>query len=308
MKITVIIPVFNKSRYIERALISVLAQEYQEWEIIAVDDGSIDDSAAIVKGYLDPRIRCIRQENQGVSVARNRGIAEANTEWVAFLDADDEYLPGFLARVARFIKDHDDGNLVMISCNHRVSSRELPAYDTSAVTGITSYFDMCTGTRTPANSSACVARRSTLLEVGGFPPGQRMFEDWTCWMKLASRGSYAFVNETLSLYHDDDELRTTASTPSPESIYADAEGLLRSAHELLADPKRLKQLDRSITSYLNRFILRSAGPYLCRSRGVFMAFRLLKWYSSRAFRVADLANLFRFLKAAASSTLRPAQR
>ena len=95
-QISVVIPLYNKAPYIARALNSVLAQERLPEEIIVVDDGSTDGGGDLVKQFKDPLIRLIRQENQGVSAARNRGISLAKGELIAFLDADDTWQPGFL--------------------------------------------------------------------------------------------------------------------------------------------------------------------------------------------------------------------
>ncbi|RLE38324.1 glycosyltransferase family 2 protein [Candidatus Woesearchaeota archaeon] len=98
-KISVVIPLYNKVRHIKRALDSVLSQTYQDFEVIVVNDGSTDGSEKVVQEYTDPRIRLINQENSGPGAARNRGIKEADNELIAFLDADDEYLPDFLKTV-----------------------------------------------------------------------------------------------------------------------------------------------------------------------------------------------------------------
>src|SRR5690554_7984530 len=90
-KISVIIPVYNKAPYLEQCLNSVINQTYKNLEIIIIDDGSTDNSLEICEKYRkkDERIQLISQENQGVSVARNKGIQKASGEWIYFLDADD---------------------------------------------------------------------------------------------------------------------------------------------------------------------------------------------------------------------------
>lgn len=94
--ISVIIPLYNKEPIIERSLQSVLSQDYDDFEVVVVNDGSTDHSADIVRSINDPRIRLIEQENGGPSKARNTGTKNAKGEWILFLDADDELQPGAL--------------------------------------------------------------------------------------------------------------------------------------------------------------------------------------------------------------------
>ncbi|GAG76177.1 unnamed protein product [marine sediment metagenome] len=101
---TVVIPLYNKALHIKRTLQSVLEQNYKDFEIVVVDDGSTDGGVNIVKQINDNRIRLIQQENQGVSAARNKGIENARNELIAFLDADDEWKPNHLDVLARLIK------------------------------------------------------------------------------------------------------------------------------------------------------------------------------------------------------------
>ena len=90
--VSVIIPTYNRAAYIVEALESVFAQTYGDCEIIVVDDGSTDDTKAVLQSHM-ARIRYIYQENAGVSVARNTGISAATGEWIAFLDSDDQWRP-----------------------------------------------------------------------------------------------------------------------------------------------------------------------------------------------------------------------
>ncbi len=105
--VTVIIPMYNKGELVGRSIRSILGQTYSDFEIIVVDDGSTDNGAEIVKGFEDERITLIRQQNSGPGAARNAGIEAANTEYIAFLDADDEWYPSFLENSLKAIEEYD---------------------------------------------------------------------------------------------------------------------------------------------------------------------------------------------------------
>jgi glycosyltransferase involved in cell wall biosynthesis len=108
INISVVIPLYNKAAEIERTLRSVLAQTLSPLEIIVVDDGSTDGSAAIVERVGGERVRLVHQQNRGVSAARNRGIELSRGEYVAFLDGDDRWNPDYLQTLAAFIARHPD--------------------------------------------------------------------------------------------------------------------------------------------------------------------------------------------------------
>ncbi len=109
--ISVIIPLYNKARYISRALDSVFAQTYHDYEIIVVDDGSTDNGVEIVRQYSDNRLRLVCQANAGPGAARNSGIGESNAELLAFLDADDEWMPKFLQKSLTILQSNPDCDL-----------------------------------------------------------------------------------------------------------------------------------------------------------------------------------------------------
>ena len=104
-RVSVVVPVYNKGRYLRRAVDSVLAQSFTDFELILVDDGSTDDSLAVAREYTDPRVRVIRQANSGAGAARNRGIDEARATMVAFLDGDDEWVPAFLDQMMALVRE-----------------------------------------------------------------------------------------------------------------------------------------------------------------------------------------------------------
>jgi glycosyltransferase involved in cell wall biosynthesis len=300
MKITVVIPVYNKSRYIGRALNSVLAQNHQDWEIIAVDDGSSDDSAAIIESFLGPRIRCIRQENQGVSVARNFGIAEAKTDWIAFLDADDEYTPTFLERIARIIESDLDPEVVFIGSNYLIGS-VTPAFSVLETEGVRDFFQMFQNGKTPNNSSSTVARKDKLLALGGFPVGVKQFEDWITWGKLAIAGRFYFIPEVLSVYHQVEGSAARLSRPASE-VFRDAILLQQSWRDAFLS-HNLSPVDRKAAGRcVNDFCIIVACQ-LARIHGKIVAIRLLfkcelKYFEfDRLMDQAFLRNLFYLIKA-----------
>ncbi len=127
-KVSVIIPTYNRARYITRAIDSVLAQTYKDWELIIVDDGSTDNTRDVVEPYLkDKRIRYVWQENRGVSAARNKGLDLAQGEYIAFLDSDDFYLPEKLMHSIEILDKYS--NVVLVSSNsYVVSNAKLKEY------------------------------------------------------------------------------------------------------------------------------------------------------------------------------------
>ena len=105
-RVSVIMPVYNGVRFVAKSIESVLAQDYQDWELIIIDDGSTDETAEILAGFTDVRIHIIHQPNRGEAVARNRGLDAVRGEYVAFLDADDLYLPNALADMVAYLAVH----------------------------------------------------------------------------------------------------------------------------------------------------------------------------------------------------------
>ena len=119
MKISVVIPLYNKRTSVIRALNSVLSQTIQPEEIIVVNDGSTDGSEQLVNELNHPLVRLINQPNAGVSAARNRGIKEAKGDWIAFLDADDEWMPEYLETIKSLSEKYPP---VFSACNFLSSS------------------------------------------------------------------------------------------------------------------------------------------------------------------------------------------
>ena len=204
--ISVVIPLYNKATTIANALDSVLAQTYQDFEVVVVDDGSTDEGAVIVEQYTDPRIWLIRQENAGVSAARNRGIAEAKGEYVAFLDADDEWMPEFLEVIVALQKEYPACRAQATSYvqNSRgvkspITLHKIPFAGERGV--LYNYFEVASCSHPPVWTSAVCIERKLLQEIGGFPLGITSGEDLLTWARIAVCTQWAYSLKSLAQYN-----------------------------------------------------------------------------------------------------------
>lgn len=198
-EISVVIVAYNKADTLPAAIDSVLRQTYRDFEILVVDDGSTDDTAARVRPYLD-RVRYLPKPNGGTGSARNLGIAEARGEFVAFLDADDLWLPGKL-EVQRAAFRMEPG-LSAVQCSAYCVDDRLkeilevrlcdPAKDT--------LMDFLLFHNLPAFSSAVMVRRDAFQSIGGFGTDLVILSDWDMACRLAKAGTLRSVPEVLVLY------------------------------------------------------------------------------------------------------------
>lgn len=195
---TVVIPLYNKEREIARTLRSALEQTLPPREIIVVDDGSTDRSAAAVEAFRSPLVRLIRQENRGVSAARNRAIEEARTEWVALLDGDDRWEPGYLAEIARLIRLYP-GCGAYASSFWVDTAGELTPGNTPQREGPADFFREALR-RYVLIPSATTLHREQVLRLGGFPEGMRMGEDQYLWTLLAREAAVCLSPARLAVY------------------------------------------------------------------------------------------------------------
>lgn len=204
--ISIIIPLYNKEGSIAQALDSVMAQECQDFEVIVVDDGSTDGGAAVVENYGDPRIRLVRQENAGVSAARNRGIEEARGEYVAFLDADDVWMPGFLSEIEalqnEFPQCRAQATNYVFNSNGVKSPTILRKIPFSGARGVlVNYFEVASCSHPPVWTSAVCIERRLLQEIGGFPVGIKSGEDLLTWARVAVRTDWAYSMRAMAQYN-----------------------------------------------------------------------------------------------------------
>ncbi|MDK2891503.1 MAG: hypothetical protein PWR21_2135 [Methanoculleus sp.] len=206
--VSVVIPLYNKGPYIARALDSVFAQTVRDFEVIVVDDGSTDGGAEMAGAFDDPRIRLIRQENRGVSAARNRGIEAARAELVAFLDADDEWMPRHLEALLRLREKYPQagayGTAYLLQENGSTArvppfSAEIPPEPWEGL--LPNYYrDAIRGTP-PISSSIVVVPKRILNEVGGFNTGTWYGEDVDLWGRIALKYPIGFTWDGMGIYH-----------------------------------------------------------------------------------------------------------
>ncbi|WP_214041487.1 glycosyltransferase family 2 protein [Methanoculleus sp.] len=203
--VSVVIPLYNKGPYIARALNSVFAQTFQDFEVIVVDDGSTDDGAEIVRAFDEPRIRLIQQENRGVSAARNRGIAAARAELVAFLDADDEWLPEFLETILRLRRKFPDAGAYAtsyyIQYYSHLQEANIQHLPSKPWEGIISRFFQVAAKSEPITSSSVCIPKTVFDRIGFFAVGKWWGEDTEMWGRIALYYHIAFCREPIAVYH-----------------------------------------------------------------------------------------------------------
>ncbi len=286
MRFSVIIPLYNKAPYIRKALESVLAQTYTDYELIIVDDGSTDGSFTIAKQFIDERLkikgtedevmrllgdkakgtengeadiqastpytlhstptdasrlspltsnltsdsvpasrlsplafrlRLLKQPNQGVSAARNNGVAQSHGDYLAFLDADDWWEPTYLERMAQLIEDYPDAGLY--ACNYIYYKPGKTHVALNIPTGYINYPKAYYESNAmPVWTGAAMIPRYVYEEMGGFPLGIKLGEDFLLWAKISLCYPVAFLNEPLAWYNNDvpATLRATRNLHAPE--------------------------------------------------------------------------------------------
>lgn len=196
-------PTFNCAAFIGAALESVFAQSYRDYEVIVVDDGSTDDTVAVLDAWMG-RVTYIRQANQGPAAARNRAVSHSQGEFVAYLDADDLWLPEKLSRQVAFLDDHPECGLVHGEVNV-IDEAGQPLYERyRQARGRVVLRGLC-ATELLKNSvihmPTVVERRRRFDEAGGFDESLRYAEDYLHWLRVAINGhAFGYIDEPVALY------------------------------------------------------------------------------------------------------------
>jgi glycosyltransferase involved in cell wall biosynthesis len=225
-RVTVVIPLYNKASQIAQTIDSVLKQTVGDFQLVVVDDGSTDGSGDVVRRFTDPRVCLIVQKNAGVSAARNRGVAEANGDLVAFLDADDQWLPDFL-ETALTLRDHfPEAGIYGVAYDFVFQGRRVdPGFvhcRTVPEGGLLDdYFLAATGSP-PISASTVMIPKRVLLECGGFPVGIRAGEDLDTWARIALHYRVAWAPKHCALVFPSFENRLDTKTLQAYASVIDA--------------------------------------------------------------------------------------
>ncbi len=267
---SVIIPLYNKAAYIERAIQSVLSQTFQEFELIVVDDGSTDDpfvQLSVISHQLSvnapeihKKIRVIQQQNQGVSMARNNGVKLAKYEYIASLDADDSWEPTYLEEMNGLIASYPDAGIYGSSYYIVKNGKKRIApigIDKGFGTGLINYCQVYSKTLCmPLWTGATIIRKSIFDLENGFNPRLKLGEDFDLWIRVAIKHPVAFLNKPLASYQQDVDLSNRAIG---EKLYKPQE------HMLFTDYTELKNHPDFVYLY-ERLALYGLLPYYLKGR------------------------------------------
>ena len=192
--VSVIIPTYNRGWTIKEAIDSVLAQSFIDFELIVVDDGSTDDTSEILDSYRDD-IKVLSQENNGVSAARNRGVATASGIFIAFLDSDDLWLPEKLSSQVDFFNSNPDALIcqteeIWVRKNMRVNPKKRHKKPWGMI--FEPSLDLCL-----VSPSAVMIKRSLFEEVGVFDETLPACEDYDLWLRISCRYPVFLIDTPL---------------------------------------------------------------------------------------------------------------
>ncbi|MGH2372894.1 MAG: glycosyltransferase family 2 protein [bacterium] len=200
--ISVILPTYNRARLLPRAISSVLAQTCRDFELLIIDDGSEDETAEVVAGFRDPRIRYERIAHRGYAAALNRGCAVASGEALAFIDSDDEWLPTKLERQLNALRSHGAEVGVVVTGSRAVNdvTGEVRAHPVRAG-GVVWLFDALLERRIPTTFPAVVVRRECFDRVGAFDESLDAGQDREWLLRVAKHYAFFQIPERLVVVH-----------------------------------------------------------------------------------------------------------
>lgn len=225
--ISVVIPVYNKSKTIVRCLESVIYQSYSPVEIIIVNDGSSDDSYSVIQEWIRKTkaqipINLICNENKGVSYSRNLGIKKSKSNYIALLDADDYWEKDFLINMKMVIEQFP--NIALATCKHEIEDPEIGKFTPKQFFGFESLgvfnnYPQLARKYPVVNSSKVVLNKKYVNILGGFPNGVKVSEDLFLWIRLSQLAPFGYCDKTLvTIYQERDKSRNSRAGEIPYPI------------------------------------------------------------------------------------------
>lgn len=223
MKYSVIIPLYNKQQYIQNTIQSVLNQTFDDYEIIIVDDGSSDDSLIQARQIDSPKIRIIEQPNQGAAVARNTAIENSQGEYVAFLDADDEWKRDHLESIDAVVQMYPQCD-IFVTAYRIVMGKDryhFSAHLCDDICCLDSYWMIYKNAYDIVWTSATVIRKSAIVAAGMFTPGEIIGEDLDLWARVACINPKVGYSPNISVDYNrgaEQNARTRIRIANPKSF------------------------------------------------------------------------------------------
>ncbi len=238
--ISVIIPTYNRRGTLSRALDSVLAQTYPAHEIIVIDDGSTDGSAAWIRDQY-PQIILLEQENQGVSAARNHGINESTGHWLAFLDSDDAWLPEKLELQIEALNSKPDIRLchteeIWIRNGRRVN--QMKKHQKSGGWIYERCLELCC-----ISPSSALLKRELLDELGNFDESLPACEDYDLWLRVCAREPVLYLETPLIYKYGGHEDQLSRLHPAMDRFRVQALTKIAESHDIEPAKRRLARLE-----------------------------------------------------------------
>jgi glycosyltransferase involved in cell wall biosynthesis len=258
-RVSVVIPSYNSAEYVPTALDSVLAQTFDDLEVLVVDDGSTDDTRERLAGYRsDPRFRYVHQANAGVACARNLGIAQSQGHYVAFLDADDTWYPNKLEQQINTIGGRPE-HRACFTAFRRVDQNLAPISEIRSERGNVTLDDLLLRGNAIGSICTVVVERSLFEEAGGFDPELSQCADWDMWVRLAALTTFLYLDEPLVTYRQ----HNTNMSHNPALLERDSLRVLQKAFAMEQLPLHLRAMRRRALAR-NDVVL--AGCYLHAGR------------------------------------------
>ena len=213
---SIIIPLYNKADYIEKAINSVHSQTFKDFELIIINDGSTDKSFEILNkiDFKSIDYRIINQDNVGVSTTRNKGVKLAKYTYIAFLDADDWWEPTFLEEMRNLIFEFPEAGIYgsgYFIVNNNIKVKDTIGVDKNFSRGIINYCAVYAKTLCmPLWTGASVIKKDLFEQENGFKPKLKMGEDFDLWIRIALKYPVALINKPLSNYNQDVDINARA--------------------------------------------------------------------------------------------------